>query len=237
GDRASGRHRRSPRADAAAGIRDAEIEHLHEPVRADVDVRRLQIAVDDALGMGGAERRRELAADVDHALNRKTLASHAGRKTLALDVLHDDERGAVVLDDVVDRRDVRMRDARGRARLVEDAEPPFAAAGERSQHALERNLPAEPRIAAEKHLAHAAAPDGVDDYVRSDARARFEVVAVAVEIIERRRLIEEIAFVGVVGQERGNLRRQLRVAAARADERRDRKSTRLNSSHVKISYA
>src|SRR5205823_14546561 len=47
-----------------------------------------------------------------------------------------------------------------------------------------------------------------------------ELVAVAGEIIGRRRLIEDVAVGDVVGQERGNLRRQLRIAAARADERR-----------------
>ena len=43
------------------------------------------------------------------------------REVLALDVLHDEKRPALVLDDVVDDGDVGMRDAGGGARFVQNA--------------------------------------------------------------------------------------------------------------------
>jgi hypothetical protein len=51
------------RAVGTSRSRQAEIEHLHRAVRGDLDVRRLQVAVDDALLVGGVERVRDLPRD------------------------------------------------------------------------------------------------------------------------------------------------------------------------------
>ena len=212
--------RRNPRCDRRRHPRrvgDAEVEHLHNAVDREVDVARLQIAMDDALGVRRAERRCELAPDRDDAIDRQPLALHARRQALAFDVLHDDEGAVVVLDDVVDGRDIRMRDARGRAGFVKDAEASLAAARERSDDALQRHLPAQPRVAAEEHVAHAAAADRIDDDVGADARARLELVVVD-GLLAGRRIGQEVGAVAVGREERDDFAGQLVVGAAIADE-------------------
>ena len=77
--------------------------------------------MDDAGGMRGRQRRGELAADRDDAVDRQAFAFEARRQALALHVLHDDEGAAVVLDDVVHGRDVGVIDTRRRARLMKNA--------------------------------------------------------------------------------------------------------------------
>ena len=52
-------------------LRQPEVEHLHGVVRRDLDVRRFQIAVDDALLVGRFERLRDLARDRERLLNRQ----------------------------------------------------------------------------------------------------------------------------------------------------------------------
>ena len=50
----------------ADGLRQAKIQHLHRAIGSDLDVRRLQIAVDDAVIVGGFERVGDLARDGEH---------------------------------------------------------------------------------------------------------------------------------------------------------------------------
>ena len=66
--RAADRHRRRLRRDPVAGVvtgdrfRQAEVEHLHDAVGRDLDVGRLQIAVDDALARAPPRAPRRSAA-------------------------------------------------------------------------------------------------------------------------------------------------------------------------------
>ena len=54
--------RRARRAGRVHRLREAEVEHLHRAVGADLDVRGLQIAMDDALLVRGLERLGDLLA-------------------------------------------------------------------------------------------------------------------------------------------------------------------------------
>ena len=47
------------------GLADAEVQHLDDAARRDLDVRRLQIPVDDALLVRGVERIGDLPGDVE----------------------------------------------------------------------------------------------------------------------------------------------------------------------------
>ena len=179
-------------------------------------VARFEIAVHDPFGVRRRQRRRQLPPDRDDAIDRQALALEPRGEALALDVLHHDEGAVVVLDDVVDRRDVRVGDARRGARFVQDAEAPLAAAGERLDDALQRDLAAQPRVAAEEHVAHAAAADRIDDDVGTDARARLEVVVFGGA--GGRRVGEEIGAVAIRGQQRDDFARELRIAAPLAHE-------------------
>ena len=52
-------------------LREAEVEHLHHAVRRDLDVRGLQIAMDDPLLVGGFERLGDLPRDRQRLVERK----------------------------------------------------------------------------------------------------------------------------------------------------------------------
>ena len=87
------------------------------------DVLRLDVAVDDALVVGGVQGAADLAPDVDHLLDRQPAdAAQALVQILAFEELHDDERRPIVVAiEVGDLDDVRVAQRRDRARLVLEA--------------------------------------------------------------------------------------------------------------------
>ena len=62
-------------------LRQAEVEHLHRAVGAHLDVRRLQVAVDDALLVRGLERVGDLPRDRQGVLERNRAARNALRQS------------------------------------------------------------------------------------------------------------------------------------------------------------
>ena len=84
---------------------------------------------------------------------------------LARHVLEHEEQLILILADLVERGDVRMRQRRGRARLLEEPLAPIGIGRDgRGQH-LDRDGAAEPRVARAVHLAHAAGADAIEDLV------------------------------------------------------------------------
>ena len=115
------------------GFRQTEVEDLHRAVRRDADVRRLQIAMDDAALVRRLERRRDLLA-------RSAMRSSTGigaardplREVLALDQFHDETRDAA-FGDAVDLRDVGMVQRREHLRLAREARQPLRIAREQTR--------------------------------------------------------------------------------------------------------
>ena len=106
----------------APGARDPEVGHLHDALRVDDDVVRLDVAVDDAVSVRVAQRSEDLARVGDRDRDRAEAArADELLQRPSLDVLHDDEVRAVGLAAVEDRDDVRVREAGGVRRLA--AEP------------------------------------------------------------------------------------------------------------------
>ena len=100
----------------------AEVEDLHFVIVGDQNVRRLDVAMDDAELMGMSEAARDLRHDGDGVLDRERSLLHALRQRSALIERHGEEEAAVTgLADVEDGADVRMIESRGRARLGEQA--------------------------------------------------------------------------------------------------------------------
>ena len=89
-------------------LREPEIQHLHSPVRAQFDVRGLEIAMDDALLVRGFKSFRDLFRDRQCFVERDRPASNALRQIVALDEFHHERRDASALFQAVDGRDVRM---------------------------------------------------------------------------------------------------------------------------------
>ena len=95
-----------------------------------------------------------------------------GRQRPAVNELHDDEVGAVVLAPVEDRHDVRVRQVGGRLRLPAEPLDEGAVDGELGEEHLEGDRPVELEVHGPVHLGHAAAGDQMRELVaaRIDAR-------------------------------------------------------------------
>ena len=101
---------------------DPEVDDLDPPIRADQDVARLHVAVDETAGVGGGQRSRYPGADARGLAGRQWGApSEDRRQVLTVDQLHDDVGTARVLSVVIDRDDVRVTERRGRLGLLPEA--------------------------------------------------------------------------------------------------------------------
>ena len=73
---------------AGRGLGETEVQHLHRAVRRDLDVRRLQVAMDDAALVGEVERPCDLSRDVQGVIyfrpRRARLPSRRRRPARAL---------------------------------------------------------------------------------------------------------------------------------------------------------
>ena len=115
--RREGRVRRGGRG-GRGSLGEAEIEHLDGAVGAELDVRRFQIAMDDAGLVRGFERLGHLLRDRQRLVDRDGAARDALREILALDQLHHERADAGRLFDAVQLRDVRMIERGERLRLA-----------------------------------------------------------------------------------------------------------------------
>ena len=163
---------------AVRELRDAEVEHLcalatgHLGVADEEDVLRLEIAVDDAAHVRGAERARDLADDAERVLDAERAAAHAGVERLAVEHLHDEVGAAVgVGAEVEDLHDAGVGDRGRGARLVEEAGDDVGAARVLRVEHLDRDPAWQQQVRAEPHFAHAAGTDPIDQPVRPDLLA------------------------------------------------------------------
>ena len=152
--------------------RKAEVEDLDSPVRGHEQVLGLQIAVDDALVVRGGEAIRDLRPQSGASLRIGSGAAIQARaQRLAFEQLHDGERDAVLLSELVDGEDVGMREGRDRLGFALEARPRRSVRGEPGWQNLDRDLPPEPGVGRPVHLAHPAGTERRDDL--DTARASF----------------------------------------------------------------
>jgi hypothetical protein len=78
------------RIDRIDCLRQAEIEHLHDATRSDLDVRRLEIPMDDALFVGGFKRIGDLLGDCESLVNRQRPVLQPIGKRRTVDEFHYD---------------------------------------------------------------------------------------------------------------------------------------------------
>ena len=162
-------------ADDRAGrfhrLREAEVEHLHRAVGPHLDVRGLEIAVDDPLLVRRFERLGDLLRDRQRFVDRNRAARDALRQIVALDQFHHEGVHAAGFLEPVDRGDVRMIQRRERLRLAFEARQAFGVCGERVGQDLDRDLAAQRRVRRPVDLPHAAFADLGGDFVDAEARA------------------------------------------------------------------
>ena len=200
GDAALARQHRH-RFVVAEQLGDAEIEQLHLAVAVHEDVRRLQVAVDDQVGVGVRDRRLDVQEEADACLDAEPLVVAVAIDVLAVDVLEHEVGLTGPRDAGVDQpRDVGVR------QLGEDrafaAEPglPFPPEQRRVQQ-LDRGAALEAAVAAlgEPDAAHPALVDRRDERVAAEGdpgqrhvdrrhAAVEEALVVQLTVLEEQRL-------------------------------------------------
>jgi len=86
----------------------SEIQYLDLAPLGQEDVGGLDVAMDDAFGMGRIQRVGNLDAQFQHLIHFQSLALDAVLERLTFEQLHSDERLPVLLANVVNRTDVRV---------------------------------------------------------------------------------------------------------------------------------
>ena len=142
-------------------LRQPEVEHLHRAVGRDLDVRRLQIAMDDPLLVRRFERLGDLLRDRQRFVERNRLRARCDRASVvALDQFQDERVRLAAVLEPVDRADVRMVQRGEHLRFALEAREAIRIARERVGQDLQRDVAIQLRIARAIHLAHAAGAKG-----------------------------------------------------------------------------
>ena len=98
----------APSSCCEASLGEPKVEHLGLAGACDEDVRRLDVAVHDVLGVCGIQCFGDLDSEFQNDVDLQQRSVEPTPKCLALEQLHHDEGLALVLIDLVDRADVRM---------------------------------------------------------------------------------------------------------------------------------
>ena len=157
----------------AEQLGDAEVEQLHLAVGRHQDVRRLQVAVDDQVGVGVRDRRLHVEEQPDAVLDAEPLVVAVAIDVPAVDVLEDQVRLAGPRYAGVDQpRDVRVRQPREDVAFAPEpvlAFPPE----ERGVQQLDRGPALEAAVAAlgQPDAAHSALVDRRHQRVWADRLA------------------------------------------------------------------
>jgi hypothetical protein len=110
-------------------LRQAEVEELHSGLRQH-HVAGLQVPVHDPLPVRLVQRVGDLDPEAQRLLRRERAFQEPVRQRFSFQVLHDEVLDAVLIPDVVERADVRMRERRDRLRFPLEPLPHLLARGE-----------------------------------------------------------------------------------------------------------
>ena len=155
-------------------LRQPEVEHLHRAVAAHLDVRGLQIAMDDALLVRRFERLGNLLRDRERLIERDRTSSDALREIVSLDQFHHEGGHAPALFEAVDGGDVWVVQRGEGLGFTLEAREPISIVGERLGQHLDRDVAIQFRIAGAKYLPHSPFPDAGDHFVDAEANAGGE---------------------------------------------------------------
>ena len=199
---------RAQLAGVALEVRQPEVEDLHAPVGEAEHVLGLEVAMDDALAMGGLESRGEPQRDAERFLARQRSAAHHVAQRLAVQVLAGDVGPAVDFLERVDGRDVGMDERGGRPGFA--SQPLLLGAGPAERgHRLQGHPAVQPRVLGLEHDAHAAAAEHPHQPIGAEHRAGLQARRQQrVARLDRRlggRRIEEPVRAGVGGEQRLDL--------------------------------
>ena len=149
---------------------ESEIDELDLPVRSEPDVGRLQVAMDDALRVGGVEAGGDLLRQGDGFADRNRTARNQIGERFALDERHHEKVDAVLCADVVQRTDVQMLDGRNRARFAFEALNKAGRSGDVRGKNLDGDRAIETRVARPIDFAHGPCSGQGLDLIRAEQR-------------------------------------------------------------------
>ena len=163
--------------DTAAPGGQAKVGEAHLAPAVDDDVVGLEVAVQDALGVGGGQPGANLAGHFDGAFpGHPPGPAQEGGEGVAVDILHREEGRSVNLAKVVHAADVGMRDLARDPHFTIEPREAIGIVLERLGQELERHLDAKQQIVGAEHTAHAALADQTADAItRRDDCARRQV--------------------------------------------------------------
>jgi hypothetical protein len=153
---------------------ETEVQQLQDAGGGEEQILGLDVAVDDALGVGGGEAASGLCGEGERLARREGATTQAGAERRAVEDLRDDEGASVLGADVEDGDDVDVRESGGGPRLALEALQATVVARDSFGQDLERDLAAEAGVAGAVDLAHASCAQSGDDFVRAEAIARRE---------------------------------------------------------------
>jgi hypothetical protein len=161
----------------------AEVEELDAPGRRfEPDVRGLDVAVDQAGGVGHGQPFGDLAGDAQRlGHGERALALQAGLQGIALEELHRQERPAALLADLVDGRDMVVRQRRGQAGFLQEALAEGVLRPRQARH-LDRQPPVQHGVLGLEDDTHAALAQD----------AQHAVAAQATQLVRPERRVEKI---------------------------------------------
>jgi hypothetical protein len=146
----------------------SEIEHFDRSGLRDLDVRGLQIAVDDVLPVRRLERFRDLEGDANGVRQRKRTVDQALGNGRSLHELEHEGRQAIEIFEAVDSRDVRMIQRGEDLRFPGKTHEPIRIVRESRREYLDRDVAIQLHIARAIDLAHATHAEQRVNGVRAD---------------------------------------------------------------------
>jgi hypothetical protein len=166
---------------------EAEVDEAGAAVVADQDVAGLEVAVDEADGVGGGEALADLAEDADDLAPAPRRGGEPGVEGGAGDVLHHQKELLAVDVDVVDRHDVGVREAGEPLRFAQQAEAAAVAAGRVGLRVeqLEGDRALELGVVGEVDDAHAALSQGALEGVAADPGGGRGAEEAAAEVLSQ----------------------------------------------------
>ena len=150
---------------------EPEVEDLHRAAVGDVDVCRLDVAVDDAARMRVLEPEADVHRELDLAPEAHSFGTaHARLKVFALEELHREIRLTLVLAEVVNRDDVRVRELAGGARLADEPLARLGVPFNRRGDDLQRHHTLDERVEGAVDHPHTALAELLENLITADRR-------------------------------------------------------------------
>ena len=155
----------------AGGLRqlgEAEVEDLDRTIRPQLDIRGLEIAVDNPLLMRGFQCQGDLLGYRHGLVDRDRSTFDPLQKILALHEFHHQGGHAPALFEPVDARDVRVIQRREGLGFTLEAREPIGVVRERLGQDLDRDVAIQLRVTGPEDLAHSPFANAGDNFVDTE---------------------------------------------------------------------